>query len=65
MPVGQVPDLLHEIKETAARGERVLVTALTKRMSEDLHEHFQERDMRERQLQPGLELPKHRHGVIE
>jgi excinuclease ABC subunit B len=43
---GQVPDLLHEIKETAARGERVLVTALTKRMSEDLHEHFQERDLR-------------------
>ena len=43
---GQVPDLLHEIKETAARDERVLVTALTKRMSEDLHEHFQERDLR-------------------
>ena len=33
---GQVDDLLAEIRERAARKERVLVTTLTKRMSEDL-----------------------------
>ncbi len=38
---GQVDDLLAEIRERAARGERVLVTTLTKRMAEDLAEHFQ------------------------
>ena len=48
--MGQVPDLVHEIKETAARGDRVLVTALTKRMAEDLHEHFQELHIRSQYL---------------
>ncbi len=38
---GQVDDLLAEIRERAARGERVLVTTLTKRMAEDLSEYFQ------------------------
>ncbi|TWT88338.1 UvrABC system protein B [Pseudobythopirellula maris] len=33
---GQVPHLLEQIRERAAAGERVLVTALTKRLSEDL-----------------------------
>ncbi|MCK4549754.1 MAG: UvrB/UvrC motif-containing protein, partial [Candidatus Krumholzibacteria bacterium] len=33
---GQVDDLLAEIRKTVGRGERVLVTTLTKRMSEDL-----------------------------
>ena len=39
---GQVDDLLHEIRLRAARNERVLVTTLTKRMSEDLTEHYTE-----------------------
>ena len=39
---GQVDDLLHEIRERAKRDERVLVTTLTKRMSEDLAEHYTE-----------------------
>ena len=39
---GQVDDLLHEIRERAKRNERVLVTTLTKRMSEDLAEHYTE-----------------------
>jgi excinuclease ABC subunit B len=39
---GQVDDLLGEIRETAARGERVLVTTLTKRMSEDLTDFLQQ-----------------------
>jgi excinuclease ABC subunit B len=47
---GQVPDLVGEIKETVARGDRVLVTTLTKRMAEDLHEHLQELDIRSHYL---------------
>ncbi len=35
---GQVDDLIHEIKERIKRGERALVTTLTKRMAEDLSE---------------------------
>ena len=37
---GQVDDLLEEIRERSERGERVLVTTLTKRMAEDLAEYF-------------------------
>src|SRR5438477_12432260 len=39
---GQIDDLLHEIRERVAEGERVLVTTLTKRMSEDLAEYYAE-----------------------
>ena len=39
---GQIDDLLHEIRERAGRGERVLVTTLTKRMAEDLAEYYSE-----------------------
>ena len=39
---GQIDDLLHEIRERVARGERVLVTTLTKRMAEDLAEYYNE-----------------------
>jgi excinuclease ABC subunit B len=39
---GQIDDLLHEIRDRAQRGERVLVTTLTKRMSEDLAEYYAE-----------------------
>ncbi len=39
---GQIDDLLHEIRQRVARGERVLVTTLTKRMSEDLAEYYSE-----------------------
>ena len=37
---GQVPHLLGQIRERAAVGERVLVTALTKRLAEDLALYF-------------------------
>ncbi|MEM7233940.1 MAG: helicase-related protein, partial [Planctomycetota bacterium] len=47
---GQVPDLLESTRETIARGERVLVATLTKRMAEDLHEHFQENGLRSQYL---------------
>jgi excinuclease ABC subunit B len=39
---GQIDDLLHEIRDRVAKGERVLVTTLTKRMSEDLAEYYAE-----------------------
>ena len=38
---GQVDDLLAEIREREIKGERVLVTTLTKRMAEDLSEYLQ------------------------
>ena len=43
---GQVDDLFGEIHERLAKGERVLVTTLTKKMSEDLSEYFAERDIK-------------------
>lgn len=39
---GQVDDLIAEIRDTVAKRQRVLVTTLTKRMSEDLTEYLQE-----------------------
>jgi excinuclease ABC subunit B len=39
---GQVDDLLGEIRKREQRGERVLITTLTKRMSEDLNEYYSE-----------------------
>lgn len=43
---GQVPDLVKEIQTRAERKERVLVTTLTKRMSEDLSNYFRETGLR-------------------
>jgi excinuclease ABC subunit B len=39
---GQVDDLIEEIRATVKKGQRVLVTTLTKRMAEDLSEYLQE-----------------------
>ncbi|MBP1752513.1 MAG: excinuclease subunit [Geobacteraceae bacterium] len=47
---GQVDDLLHEIRETAGKGERVLVTTLTKRMAEDLTDYYHELGIRVKYL---------------
>ncbi|PSB11502.1 excinuclease ABC subunit UvrB [filamentous cyanobacterium CCP1] len=47
---GQIDDLLHEIQERVQKGERTLVTTLTKRMAEDLTEYLQERAIRVRYL---------------
>ena len=52
---GQVDDLLEEIRVRAARNERVLVTTLTKRMSEDLSEYFSEIGVRCRYLHSEIE----------
>ena len=47
---GQVDDLLHEVRERAKVGERVLVTTLTKRMAEDLTDYLQQQAVRVRYL---------------
>jgi excinuclease ABC subunit B len=47
---GQIDDLLGEVRERAARQERVLVTTLTKRMAEDLTEYLEEHGVRVRYL---------------
>ena len=46
----QVDDLLGEIRARLAKGERVLVTTLTKRMSEDLTEYYQDLGLKVRYL---------------
>ena len=47
---GQIDDLLNEINIRASKNERVLVTTLTKKMSEDLTDYLQERGVRVRYL---------------
>ncbi len=43
---GQVPALVQEVKARAARGERVLITTLTKRLAEDLSRYLKEQGIR-------------------
>jgi excinuclease ABC subunit B len=52
---GQVDDLLAEIRKVVARGERVLVTTLTKRMAEELTQYFTELGVRVRYLHSDIE----------
>ena len=52
---GQMDDLLGECKARAARGERVLVTTLTKRMAEDLTEYFNEMGVSSRYLHSDID----------
>ncbi|MCM4081317.1 excinuclease ABC subunit UvrB [Paractinoplanes hotanensis] len=47
---GQIDDLMHEIKLRTERDERVLVTTLTKKMSEDLTDYLLENGIRVRYL---------------
>jgi excinuclease ABC subunit B len=47
---GQIDDLLNEINIRAAKNERILVTTLTKKMSEDLTDYLQDRGVRVRYL---------------
>jgi excinuclease ABC subunit B len=47
---GQIDDLLHEIQVRSDRNERVLVTTLTKKMSEDLTDYLLENGVRARYL---------------
>jgi excinuclease ABC subunit B len=52
---GQIDDLLHEIRARAEKGERVLVTTLTKRMAEDLAEYYGEVGVRVRYMHSEIE----------
>jgi excinuclease ABC subunit B len=52
---GQVDDLLAEIRDRAARRERVLVTTLTKRMAEDLTQYYQELGVKVRYLHSDID----------
>jgi excinuclease ABC subunit B len=52
---GQIDDLLAEIRDRAARGERVLVTTLTKRMAEDLTQYYQELGVKVRYLHSDID----------
>ncbi|MEJ7616284.1 MAG: excinuclease ABC subunit UvrB [Pyrinomonadaceae bacterium] len=52
---GQIDDLLEECRLRAERNERVLVTTLTKKMSEDLTEYFTEVGVRVRYLHSDIE----------
>jgi excinuclease ABC subunit B len=52
---GQVDHLLAEVRATTGRGERVLVTTLTKRMAEELTQYFQELGVRVRYLHSDIE----------
>ncbi len=68
----QVDDLLAEIRERVALGDRVLVTTLTKRMSEELTNYYQELGIRVRYLHseiPTIErteiLRELRQGVFD
>src|SRR5262245_61084358 len=52
---GQIDDLLHEIRARVEKGERVLVTTLTKRMAEDLAEYYGEVGVRVRYMHSEIE----------
>src|SRR5689334_7032061 len=69
---GQVDDLLAEIRDRAARHERVLVTTLTKRMAEDLTQYYQELGVKVRYLHSDIDtlerieiLRELRRGVFD
>lgn len=52
---GQIEDVIHETTLAIERGERVLVTTLTKRMSEDICEFMRERGMRAEYLHSDID----------
>lgn len=52
---GQIEDVIHEAQLASEKGERVLVTTLTKRMSEDICEFMRERGMRAEYLHSDID----------
>ncbi|HJQ04884.1 MAG TPA: excinuclease ABC subunit UvrB [Nocardioides sp.] len=55
---GQIDDLIHEIKERTEKNERVLVTTLTKKMSEDLTDYLLDAGIRTRYLHSEVDTLK-------
>ncbi len=52
---GQLDDLLGEIRKRAAKGERILVTTLTKKMAEDVTEYYSELGIQARYLHSDID----------
>ena len=52
---GQIEDLIVNIKEVVARKERVLITTLTKKMSEELTRYLEEKDIKVRYMHSDIE----------
>ena len=53
--ISQIDDLMGECKKTAAKGERVLVTTLTKKMAEDLTEYFHDNGIKVRYMHSDID----------
>ncbi len=53
--VGQIPDVIEEIKKRVEKKQRVLITTLTKRMAEELTSYLQERDIKVSYLHSDVE----------
>ena len=51
---GQLDDLLGEVRARAGKGERILVTTLTKKMAEDITDYYTELGVRARYLHSGI-----------
>jgi predicted RNA-binding protein with RPS1 domain/Ser-tRNA(Ala) deacylase AlaX len=51
----QIDHILEEVRKTIARGERILITTLTKKMAEDLTKFLQEADLKVRYLHSDIE----------
>lgn len=52
---GQIDDLMHQVKDRVGRGERVLVTTLTKRMAEELADYLKEMGIRTHYLHSDID----------
>jgi excinuclease ABC subunit B len=52
---GQIDDLISEIRKTTAKGFRVLITTLTKKMSEDLTDYLKEIEVKVRYMHSDIE----------
>lgn len=55
---GQIEDVLKEVEQRTKKGERVLITTLTKRMAEDLSEYLQEKGVKVNYLHSDIETLK-------
>lgn len=62
--VGEIPDVITEIVKRAAIGERTLVTTLTKKTAEDLHEYVKERGVRSAYLHSDI-LTLERSDILD
>jgi excinuclease ABC subunit B len=61
---GEIPDVITEIVKRAAIGERTLVTTLTKKTAEDLHEYVKERGVRSAYLHSDI-LTLERSDILD